>query len=116
MSGYIYNSLVEICAYLDISTSITKTISIFKNAELKGELRIIDICKNVNCSIYANLPGGKVLYDESTFIKNGIKLNFVEISTVVYNQRNESFIPNLSIIDYLMFNNPKLFKSQCENN
>lgn len=44
---------------------------------LRGQDRIIAICKKLGATEYVNSPGGKELYDESAFAKEGIKLTFL---------------------------------------
>ena len=38
------------------------------------------------------------------FSESGINLNFLRINEIIYHQGKENFIPNLSIIDVLMWN------------
>lgn len=40
----------------------------------------------------------------SSFRQNGLKLHFLEMNAKKYKQFDNEFIPNLSIIDVLMFN------------
>jgi hypothetical protein len=54
-----------------------------------------------------NAPGAMSFYDKSKYDRAGIKLEFVKNRLREYDQRNDSFIPGLSIIDVLMFNSPK---------
>ena len=50
----------------------------FKNSHLSGEKRIIDICKKLNAKKYINLPSGRVLYNEGNFLKENLKVEFLE--------------------------------------
>ena len=60
---------------------------------------------SLSCSPhYINAIGGQALYDKDEFAKNGIKLNFIKMKEIKYKQFNNDFVPNLSIIDVLMFN------------
>lgn len=45
--------------------------------ELRGQNRILAICKKLGATEYINSPGGKHLYDENAFTKEGIKLTFL---------------------------------------
>jgi hypothetical protein len=49
----------------------------FNTDGLKGQDRIISLCKQVGATEYINSPGGKGLYDEEFFLKEGIKLTFL---------------------------------------
>lgn len=50
----------------------------FQNSHLSGEKRIIDICKKLNAKKYINLPSGRSLYSESNFLKENLKVEFLE--------------------------------------
>ncbi len=45
---------------------------------LRGQDRIIAICKAVGATEYINSPGGRALYDPAAFEREGIKLEFLE--------------------------------------
>ena len=47
------------------------------------------------------------LYNKEDFAKNGIELNFIKMNDIKYKQFNNEFVPNLSIIDVMMFNSPE---------
>jgi WbqC-like protein family len=102
---YIQNSLSSICKYLHINTLITESTSIFNNATLKGQHRILDICKQTKATQYINPIGGQELYQKNIFDNNQIQLNFLKTNTIQYKQFSTNFIPYLSILDLLMFNN-----------
>lgn len=104
LSSYLENSIVAICKYLDIKTEIFLSSNIDKNNSLKGEDKIIEICKLLNADEYVNPPGGKDLYKSDNFKINNIKLQFQEVNILEYKQFGNEFVPNLSIIDMLMFN------------
>jgi hypothetical protein len=97
-------SIKSICVYLDIDTEILNTTSNFGNRDLKGQDRIIDICKRQNASKYINPIGGIELYDSLLFKMNGIDLKFIKSNIVEYNQFKFNFVPWLSILDLLCFN------------
>ena len=99
-------SIIEVCRYLDITTQIVKTSSIYGNDFLSGKERVIDICKIEDTGHYINPIGGVDLYNKDYFNEEGIQLNFIKSLPVTYQQFTEEFIPWLSIIDSLMFNQP----------
>jgi hypothetical protein len=71
---------------------------------LKGQDKILEICRKEQANMYLNPIGGRELYDKETFKKNKIELSFIRSKTIKYKQFNDEFIPFLSIIDILMFN------------
>lgn len=73
------------------------------NIEGSGTLRVINLCKQLNCDTYLSGPGGKQYLEEEMFKKEGIKLTYQEFEHPSYEQRFEEFIPNLCILD-LLFN------------
>ena len=101
---FILNSLNKICCYLDIKTEFIISSVLNVNNSLKGEGKVIDINKKLNASTYINAIGGQALYSRETFSENNIKLMFIKTSEIVYPQFSNEFVPNLSIIDVMMFN------------
>jgi hypothetical protein len=104
LSDYIRNSLEVLCAYLQIKTTLVPSSSIYENRELKGADRILDICLKEKAADYFNPSGGMELYDKETFRKAGVNLHFFRSGKVEYKQFKNEFVPYLSILDVLMFN------------
>lgn len=109
IADLIHFSLVELSQFIGITTRLVQSSTIYNNGELKAQERILDICQQENAQRYINPIGGTELYDKPTFDQAGIELNFIKSNKVDYAQfsrgdgRNE-FVPWLSIIDILMFN------------
>lgn len=103
-------SIKSICRYLDIKTELIESSSIYNNKELNGEERVIDICKKEKATEYINSAGGLNLYSKQNFLSNGLKLSLLKNLCAAYNQNLKEFIPDLSIIDTLMFNDIKSVK------
>jgi len=101
------SAIQQTCAFLEIQTIIEPSSTIYKNTHLKGQNRILDICKQENADYYINPIGGMELYDRHTFEAEGIKLNFIKSVASPYPQFKNAFVPWLSIIDMLMFNGPE---------
>ncbi|WP_372644074.1 WbqC family protein [Ancylomarina sp.] len=57
-----------------------------------------------------NAIGGVKLYSKDYFKEFGIDLKFIKSKEVTYNQFDNDFISNLSIIDVLMFNSVERIK------
>lgn len=105
LSRFIYNFLSDICQYIGISTEIRLSSKIDKNLSLKGSDKVIEICKYLQANTYINAIGGKDLYDKRIFKDMGIELYFLDTEYIEYKQFSDEFLPNLSIIDIMMFNN-----------
>lgn len=98
------NSIKIICDYLEITTTIVSSSNRYNNQQLKGQERILDICLQEKVSNYINPIGGTELYDKNLFLSKNIQLNFIKSLPITYKQFNNEFVPWLSIIDVLMFN------------
>ncbi|PWM79652.1 MAG: hypothetical protein DBY32_01960 [Phascolarctobacterium sp.] len=110
LSLFLINSIRHIAKYLGINTEIIISSMLSKNNELKGQDKVIDICKNLKATDYYNAIGGMELYSFDTFQKNGINLSFLKTNEIRYKQFNNEFVPNLSIIDVMMFNSKEEIK------
>lgn len=108
------SSILKICNYLSIETEIAGSSTAYKNDDLSGQDRVLDICKKEEATEYINPIGGQKLYSKKDFEEQGIELNFVETVPVAYEQFNHDFIPALSIIDVLMFNSPETIKKMLD--
>lgn len=104
ISKHIYNSLKIICKLLNINTKFRISSEMTKDNELKCQDKVIDIVKRLNGDVYINSIGGKILYSKEEFKNNNIDLFFIKRKDIVYKQYNNDFVPDLSIIDVMMFN------------
>ena len=71
----------------------------------------------VNCfraNQYINAIGGQSLYSKQLFKQHGVDINFLKTNHIEYPQFKKKFIPNLSIIDILMFNPKEKVQSYLE--
>jgi WbqC-like protein family len=103
LSNFIYFSIRLLADYMCMATAINPSSSIYANQELKGEDRILDICRQEGATEYVNPIGGMELYSKEKFEQNGVKLFFLQSKPVTYVQNGKDFVPWLSIIDALMF-------------
>lgn len=102
---YLYNSFQMLCKYMDIHTKLILSSTLEKNNSLKSAEKVYHICHLLNTSEYYNSIGGWELYSHEEFEKRGIKLFFVKLKdNFRYKQFKDEFVPNLSIIDVMMFN------------
>lgn len=98
-------SVMEVCGYLDIKVQWVFSSDRFAESQNNGRIeRLLHIAKSLKCDTYINAIGGKELYTIDDFSKEGIKLKFIKTGDVVYPQYSNKFVPNLSIIDLMMFN------------
>ena len=114
LSRFLGYALMEISSYLGIQTKFLYSSEIEKNNDLKFDARIMDICKRVGADHYINAIGGKELYDKEEFAEEGVKLNFIDTNDIEYEQFGKAFVPNLSIIDVLMFNSKDEIKTMLD--
>lgn len=98
------NLINRICAYLEIDTKIYISSEIEKDISLSGEKRIINLCKLLEGTQYINAIGGVDLYSKKEFLDHEITLSFLKLNELSYYQGTQDFLPNLSIIDPLMWN------------
>jgi hypothetical protein len=104
LAHFLYDSLRRLSEYLDLHPKWYVSSSLKKNNSLRGQSKVIAICEELGATHYINLPGGKTLYDKAIFSKCGLKLSFIQPKPISYTQFGDEFVPNLSIIDVLMFN------------
>lgn len=104
ISKYNTIQIKTICEYLNITTEIISSSTIYNNRHLKASERILDICLKEKAKIYINPSGGTNLYSVEYFMTKGIDLVFLKSKSIIYKQLSNDFIPWLSVIDLLMFN------------
>jgi len=104
-------SLLGTCDYLGITTAFVESSTVYQNQHLSGEDRVLDICRREGCSTYINAIGGQELYSKETFTAQNIAFRFLKSEMVEYRQRGNTFVPWLSIIDVLMFNDKEHVRS-----
>jgi WbqC-like protein family len=104
VNDWIAESFGILTKYLGIETQIIPSSAIYQNTHLKAQERILDICQLEKTQQYINPIGGTELYEKSIFEEKGIQLNFIKSKPVVYPQFKNEFVPWLSIIDSMMFN------------
>lgn len=114
LSEYIIQTQQYIVNYLGITTEFLLSSEFEKNDRLKGQDKVIDICKYLGATTYINSIGGQHLYSEYDFNNSGLLLKFLKPIGTIYNQYNNIHIPWLSIIDVLMFNEVDQIKTMLD--
>ena len=99
-------SLKAVMQFLDLRTEWIGSSARYGNQHLKGEDRVLAICKAEGATDYINVAGGRELYSRDRFAEERIRLHFLQPVAVEYRQFQHAFVPWLSIIDVLMFNPP----------
>lgn len=114
LAKYLEFSIRTLCKYLGIKTEIIISSKIHKNMSLKCGNKVKHMCNLLGADEYYNAIGGQKLYSYEDFKKSGIKLKFLKTNPIVYKQYKNDFIPNLSIIDVMMFNSKQEVKRLLE--
>ncbi|WP_333600053.1 WbqC family protein [Flavobacterium sp.] len=104
IAGLAVSSIKSVAEYIGIATEFVDSSVNYNNQNLSAQTRVLDICTQEKASQYINLSGGMALYSKSDFSEKGIELQFIQSERIEYSQFNDNFVPNLSIIDILMFN------------
>ena len=107
LSDFLHYSLINLANYMDLDTNFIKSSDLDKDLSLPAQDRLVSIVQKLEGSRYINTINGRHLYSKQFFRENGIELFFLKTEDVRYKQFNEDFIPSLSIIDVLMFNDIK---------
>ena len=114
LSKFLGNALQIFSKYLDINTKFEYSSMIENDKSLQAQDRLIEISKILNATDYINAIGGEQLYDKNAFSDAGINLSFIQTELINYKQFNNKFIPNLSIIDVMMFNSKEDIKEMLK--
>lgn len=101
---YIHHSVIELCTHLGIETPIRISSTVDIDHNLKGQKKVLALCKASGARTYINPIGGTELYDRNVFAREGLELKFITANPLEYPQFGNDFVPWLSILDVLMFN------------
>lgn len=104
LADFLTDSIQTVCDYLDIHTKILRTSDLEGNCTKKREHRIYDMCSRLGADTYYNACGGQKLYAYDAFREHALDLAFLKSDPIRFRQFGGEFVPNLSIIDVLMFN------------
>lgn len=98
-------SISVVFEYLDINKDFRFSSELEYNRDLPAADKLIAMARLLKSNDYINSPGGKSLYNKEYFAKKEISLSFIETEKYEYSQNTDEFIPHLSMIDVLMWNN-----------
>lgn len=108
--------LKKTCRLLNIKTNITilsKKLPAIESANMADEWGI-KVAKALNASTYINAIGGRNIYCQRKYEDHGLILKFIKPNLSSYKQFDQHFVPGLSIIDVLMFNDVNAIKEMLE--
>lgn len=108
--------LKKVCDLLEINTKFTVLSERFP---MLNEINApdewgIEVSKALNATTYINAIGGMEFYDQQKYKANGLDIEFIKTDLKPYKQFRDVFVPGLSIIDVMMFNQPKEIKEMLE--
>lgn len=108
--------LSKVCDILRIafSYSFSSAMILPTDPDASAQDRVLEICELLGATKYVNLPGGRGLYDEMRFRERGITLEFRALPPLTYSCRGREYIPDLSVIDVLMWNQPETVREHLE--
>jgi hypothetical protein len=101
---YIFHSLVEMAAFLEIRTPLVISSTIAIDHSLTAERRVLAICRALGADRYVNPIMGGALYSREAFAAESIRLELLRPRPRAYAQLGAAFVPSLSILDVVMFN------------
>jgi hypothetical protein len=100
---FIYQSIEHVRVKLGMTNRLIVSSTLDIPRQIKGQNRVIAICKALEATNYINPIGGIDLYDKQAFCAEGIQLHFQQVRPFQYDQFQYAFVPNLSILDCIMF-------------
>ncbi len=104
LADFLFASLVQLRDHMGIETVLTRSSDLEGMRDLRAAERILAVAKARGATTYVNAPGGRELYDKDTFRERGMELKFIDPQQVTYSQFGGDFVPGLSILDVMMFN------------
>ena len=108
--NFLYVNLINVLDFLEIKTDIIISSTLDIDHNLKSQDRVIATCKKLRATQYINPQGGISLYNKLDFKKHKLDLKFLFSDQITYKQHSDRFLPWLSIIDILMFNETTTIK------
>jgi WbqC-like protein family len=102
------NALDRVCKYIGMNFewSICSKMQLALSENLGPGDWALEICTSLGANCYINPVGGRSLFSPEKYERRGIDLKFLHVGEFAYSPVRYEFIPNLSIIDVLMWNSP----------
>ncbi|ODU52193.1 MAG: hypothetical protein ABS98_04695 [Lysobacteraceae bacterium SCN 69-48] len=108
-------SITSVFDYLGLSRSFAFSSDDAFASGLKGQDRVLALCREYGIDQYRNSIGGRALYSHEAFAGWGVELKFIRSGSVRYRQHADDFVANLSIIDALMYIDRASIKDALSN-
>ncbi len=106
------NSIASVYDYLGMKHSFAKSsVCAPATRELNKSDRLIEITKRHGYKGYVNAASGRHLYSTDYFKTQGVELSYIKSEPIQYTQLADEFVPGLSIIDAMMFNDAETLKT-----
>jgi hypothetical protein len=105
VAAFVVQTLEACCRYMGIETPFVLASGMVRFDNLKGQGRVLEINEFLGATHYINTIGGAELYDRDQFLRCGLKLSFLRPRPIAYPQFEGDSVPDLSIVDVMMFNN-----------
>ncbi len=109
-------ALKTFCDYLGLSFDFEyySDMSLKLGSLEKSSDWALRISQALGATEYINSPGGINIYNPSEFEQLGIKLTIRPFQSFEYECPGYKFVPNLSIVDVLMWNSPEKIKQYLD--
>lgn len=105
ISDLAISSIVKTFEYLDSPIKFHRSSILAPETINEGKSeRLVSITKKLDASNYVNVEWGNKIHKKEYFYRNKVNLLFLKSGEIKYTQFENEMIPNLSIIDALMFN------------
>ena len=104
-------SIKRSAAYIGLKCFFVRSSELEYMRDQDAVGKVISVCKTVGATQYVNLPGGRELYNADVFFRHGVELSFTPNLDLTYPVSGFNFVPNLSIIDVLMWCAPQSIRS-----
>jgi len=105
-------ALKVVCGYLGIPFHgrICSELDLPLPPDLAPGEWALEISSLLGATGYINPVSGRSLFDSMRFKERNISLHFLQFEDFVYKTEPYQFEPNLSILDVLMWNDPKVVR------
>ena len=101
---YLRDSLDSVSRHVGVTTTMVPSSKVPVEPGMRGQDRVLAICHALGADSYVNASGGRALYAHADFAAEGIELSFIDTLPFDYPQFGGPFVPSLSIVDVLMYN------------
>ena len=104
LTRYLLKQLKTVAEYLGIKTEIILLSDVPPRGDCTAPELIRRICEHFGHSTFTSSINGNIYYTKDAFREMGVNLDFlVRNEDIRYKQRCEEFVPDLSIIDAMMY-------------